>query len=129
MVRQIKEPPSIPAVLPHGPLPEQPPEPDDLAELDATIDDNYKSLAADTARILLQLQGDDNDKETKHINHRGWDQGVRFRWKNIADQPASDDARTTPVSRAWRNIAAWLRIVIADRSKHLKQSAVWKLVH
>ena len=38
MVRQIKEPPKIPAVLPHGPLPEQPPEPDDLAELEATTD-------------------------------------------------------------------------------------------
>ena len=57
MVRQIKAPPSIPAVLPHGPMQEPPAEPDDLEELYKSIDQSYASLANDTAQILQQLQG------------------------------------------------------------------------
>ena len=85
MVRQIKSPPSVPAVPPHDPMQEQPPEPDDLIALDSSIEEDYASVASDTARILLQLQGEVQAEDAKESNANKWDQGVRFCWRNLAD--------------------------------------------
>ena len=129
MVRQIKAPASIPAVLPHGPLQEPLAEPDALEELYKSIDESYASLAEDTTQILQQLQGESPTSGAKTGKQAKWDQGVKFGWKNLADPPASDLTRTTPVSRAWRNTTAWLRVALANRSEHLRRSAVWKLLY
>ena len=86
-------------------------------------------MAENTAQILQQLQGVSPATEKKAGKETKWDQGVKFVWKNLADPAASDLARTTPVSRAWRNTTAWLRVVLANRTEHLARSAVWKLLH
>jgi len=108
---------------------EPPAEPDDLEELYKSIDQSYASLANDTAQILQQLQGVAPPTGAKAGKEAKWHHGVSFCWKNLADPPASDLSRTTPVSRAWRNTAAWMRVVLANRTEHLVRSAVWKLLH
>jgi len=129
MVGQIRAPASIPAVLPHGPMQEPPAEPDDMIELGKTVDESYASFARDTVQMLQQLQGVVPPTGAKAGKDAKWAPGVSFRWKNLADPPASDLTRTTPVSRAWRNTAAWLRVVLANRTEHLTRAAVWKLLH
>ena len=109
MVRQIKAPASIPAVLPQDPMQQPPIEPDALEEINKSIDQSYASLAESTAQILQQLQGVPPTTGGKAGKIAKWDQGVKFVWKNLADPAASDLTRTTPVSRAWRNTTAWLR--------------------
>ena len=58
-----------------------------------------------------------------------WEDGPSIIWKNVACPTASDRARTTPVSRAWGNTTAWLRIVLADRDAFHVRAAMWKLLH
>ena len=58
-----------------------------------------------------------------------WCDGPKFVWRNVAKPPASDDTRTTPISRAWRRTATWLRTVVADRSFRSSAVAKWKLLH
>ena len=41
---------------------------------------------------------------------------------------ATDETRTTPVSRAWRRTVAWLRTVRANKTAPLVKSAKWKLL-
>ena len=128
MVRYIKAPASIPAVLPHGPM-QQPPEPtDDLKTLYESIDEEFAQLAADTTRVLQQLQGTLTPDARKPTSATAWGEGVKFGWKNVADPAASDLARSTPLSRAWRNTAAWLRVVRDNRTEHLVKAATWKLL-
>ena len=129
MVRQIKTPASIPAVLPHGPLQQQSVVPDPLVENARSIDQNYALLTELTAQILQQLQGVSPPTGKQAGKVASWDQGVKFYWKNLADPAATDLARTTPVSRAWRNTTAWLRVVLANRTEHLTKAAMWKLLH
>ena len=78
MVRQIKAPASIPAVLPHGPLQQPPVIPDALEENAKSIDQNYALLAETTAQILQQLQGVPPATEKKAGKEAKWDQGVKF---------------------------------------------------
>ena len=78
MVRQIKAPASIPAVLPHGPLQQQSVVPDALEENARSIDQNYALLAESTTQILQQLQGISPTTEKKAGKEAKWDQCVKF---------------------------------------------------
>ena len=124
MVRQIKTPASIPAVLLHGPLQQQSVVPDPLVENARSIDQNYALLTELTTKILQQLQGVSPPTGKQAGKVASWDQGVKFYWKNLADPAATDLARTTPVPRAWRNTTAWLRVVLANRTEHLTKAAI-----
>jgi len=55
--------------------------------------------------------------------------GIRFKWTNAASPAADQTARSTPVSRAWRRVVAWLREVKAGRTHSLVQSATWRLLY
>ena len=126
MVRHIKAPCSIPAVLPHGPLQEQLHVFDALIENARTIEQNYTTLAEQTTNILRGLMSDEaGDIRGKQPQ---WEEGPKFVWKNVASPTASDKARSSPVSRAWKNVTAWLRIVRDNRSPFLVGSAKWKLL-
>ena len=76
MVRHIKAPLNIPAVLPHGPMREQLEEFDSLVEIARSIERNYTSLAERTTHMLQGLQGyvpsEQTTKEAK------WEDGPKF---------------------------------------------------
>ena len=127
MVRHIKAPASIPAVLPHGPLRQRADELDPLNELARTTEQNYVALAARTARILENLAGITTADKT--ASKPEWEEGTKFTWKNVASPAATDASRSTPISRAWRNTAAWLRIVLANRSPFHTKAAMWRIIH
>ena len=131
MIRVIKAPKSIPAVLPHGPMREQLVTFDPLAEIARSMEENYVSLATRTTQMLQELQGQVPTTTTvsRTTKQAKWEDGPGFVWKNVASPTASDRARSTPLSRAWRNTTAWLRIVAADRSAFHVRAAVWKLLH
>ena len=110
MIRVIKAPQSIPAVLPHGPMREQSMPFDSLAEIAKSMDENYDDLAARTTQMLLELQGlvpRDRTAKTgtaktvsRTTKQPAWEDGPGFVWKNAASPAASDRARSTPLSRA-----------------------------
>ena len=127
MVRHIKAPLKIPAVLPHGPMQQQAVEFDALVENANSMEQNYSTLAERTTTMLLGLMGGDSQEGAS--NATKWEEGPKFVWKNVANPAATDAARSTPVSRAWRNTTAWLRVVQANRSTVLARNAVWKLIH
>ena len=122
LVRHIKAPLSIPAILPHGPLQQLPPQPDAVTE---TLNDLGHDLTQQTAITLLHRMGIDNDKQAKHT---GWNDGPRFVRRDAASPKATDKARTTPVSRAWRRATTWLRELDASRSAAAASAARWNLL-
>ena len=114
MVRHLKPSVSLPAVLPHGPQREQKHSFDALVELNSTMEQNYATLAVQTTSILRGLIWD--AEEGQHEKKTEWSEGPKFIWKNVASPPATDKARSTPVSRAWKNTTSWLHVVKANRS-------------
>ena len=127
LVRHLKPSVSLPAVLPHGPQREQKHSFDALVELNNTMEQNYATFAVRTTSILRGLIWD--AEEGQHEKKTEWSQGPKFIWKNVASPPATDKARSTPVSRAWKNTTSWLHVVKANRSTHLVKVAQWKLLH
>ena len=100
MVRHLKTPQAIPAVLPHGPLRQPVVEFDPLIENAKPMEQNYKLLAEVTTEILQGLTTDQGGaKKGKPMT---WQGGPAFEWKNVASPKATDKARSNPVSRAWK---------------------------
>ncbi len=102
MVRVIRAPQSIPAVLPHGPMREQRQPFDMLAENRNSMDNNYATLTSRTTEMLLELQGVVPDVPTAQPGSQlakqpKWEHGPKFVWKNAADPAATDKTRTTPM--------------------------------
>ena len=101
MVRHLKAPQSLPAVLPHGPLREPEHEFDALVENARSIDQNYATLVEQTDSILRGLIGTESKANLSEQTH--WENGPKFVWKNVASPAASDKARSTPVSTTATN--------------------------
>ena len=86
----------------------------------------FSDLVRHTSTTLASLAGHELGKAGSGSE---WCDGPKFVWRNVANPPASNDTRTTPVSRAWRRTATWLRTVVADRSFRSSAAAKWKLLH
>ena len=130
MIRVIRAPLSIPAVLPHGPMREQAMPFDMLAENAKSMEENYDGLAPRTTQMLLELQGHvPVETASRKTKQPAWEDGPGFVWKNVSSPTATDRPRSTPMSRAWRNTTSWLRVVAANRSALLVRAAMWKLLH
>ena len=126
MIRQIKAPHPIPAILPHVSLQFLPEQPEAVAELYANTDDNYALLTQQTTAVLLDLMGVEEGTGAKLAACNG---GPRLVWKNAASPKASDRARTNPVSRAWDKTVTWLRDLAANRNLTTAKAAKWNLLH
>ena len=74
MVRQLKATKSFPAVMPHGPVQEQPEPPDLLAMNVMAPDDTYADLTRRTTDILRSLAGDDGDPRQEG-KQKNWTEG------------------------------------------------------
>ena len=126
LVRQVKAPAPLPAHLPFGPLQHQKVVLDPLAMNRSSIDDNYSLLAAQSAKILHELQGlctDDTAGEPE------WLEGPRFKWTNLASRTATDGGKSNPVARAWKRTVEWLRACAEAKAPGQAQAAVWRLLH
>ena len=128
MVRQLKAQASIPAVLPHGPLQEQTTALDPLTELYKPTNQHYAELTKRTLQILQGLSGD-RGTDTNDDKRGNWTDGPKFVWRNLAAPKASDETKSSPVSRAWKRTASWLRVLRDSRSVKLANAATWKLLH
>ena len=128
MVRQLQAPTPVPAVLPHGPMAEPPPQPDLVQAYFMTTAERYASLTDQTTDVLTSLAG-----TAQHASDaappRSWKNGPAFVWRNVANPPASDRPNSTPISRAWRRTTSWLRTVLANKSRNLVKSATWRLLY
>ena len=66
-------------------------------------------------------------KEVAKQSGRG--KGVKYVWKNpLGDRP-SDSAKTTTVSRAWRNTACWLGTTAKTKQQAVASTARWRVLH
>ena len=140
----------MPAVLPHGPIQQQDDPFDPLVEMYRTTEQNYTDLTKRTLSILQGLtgqardprgseraggghppsrdpRGSDNSGSNKELGQ--WADGPKFVWKGLSSPKANDRVKSNPVSRAWSRMASWLRVVKANSSAKLTQSATWKLLH
>lgn len=128
MVRHLEAPANIPAILPHGPLNKTSPCLGDLERYFKPAETLFKELSDITSAILYGLMGIDTASGTDAKPPSTWSNGPRFACGNVASPAATDETRTTPVSRAWRRTVAWLRVVRANKNPSLAKSAKWKLL-
>ena len=56
-------------------------------------------------------------------------EGPRFKWVQLNGRPALDQCRSTPVSRAWRRVAAWLRDIHSAKPGRSTDNSRHKLLH
>jgi hypothetical protein len=125
MIRQLKTPVSLPAGLPFGPLREYN-FGDELSELsNGTIDEQYVGVMIKVEQILNELAGVDLQQAAKQPSRA---QGPKFIWKNACGPPASDKCKSSPVSRAWRAMAGWLRTLRMAVGDEEADAARWKLL-
>ena len=68
IIRQIKTPHPIPAILPHGPLQQLSVQPDALAEWYNDTDSNYAKLTVQSVAILFDLMGVEGAARAKLTN-------------------------------------------------------------
>ena len=70
------------------------------------------------------------NRDTKGAAKRsGREEGAKYVWKNpLGDKPAIS-ARTTAVSRAWRNTAAWLGATAKTKDQKVVNAARWRIIH
>jgi len=59
----------------------------------------------------------------------GREKGVKYAWKNpLGDRPP-ESAKTTAVSRAWRNTACWLGTIAKTKQQAVASTARWRVLH
>ena len=126
MVRMLQAPTSLPAILPHGPMEEETVMLDPVEQSGKPIDERYAELANRTTAKLGKLIGKDLDGSR---SSNEWADVPKFVWRNAADPKATDEARSSPVSRAWKRSLSWLRKVQAASTSTARDAAVWKLLH
>ena len=112
MIRQIKAPHPIPAILPHGPMQQQPVQPDAVKDWYGDPASTYAELTKQSVEVLLDLMGAEDATKAKLAK---WEGGPQFTWKNAAGPKATDKVRTNPVSRAWHRTVSWLRDLTNNR--------------
>jgi hypothetical protein len=71
----------------------------------------------------------DRVSDTSDSNSTGWAEGPKFVWRNLAAPKASDETKSSPLSRAWKRTACWLRALRDSRSVKLASAARWKLLN
>ena len=124
-VRQVEMPISIPAVLPYGPPNEQQHQLDQsqqqIIQHTGGVDQQFVDLTRLTEDHLFATMG---VEQSSVDNSQRREHGIRFKWMNAASPAADQTARSTPVSRSWRRVVAWLREVKAGRTHSLVQSAI-----
>ena len=70
------------------------------------IDMQFVDLARLTENHLFATMG--VEQSLVHTSQR-CEHGIRFQWTDAASPAADQTARSSPVSRAWRRVFAWLR--------------------
>ena len=125
MVRQLQTPMPLPAQLPFGPMRDHTFGTELAGLSDGTIDEHYVAVVTKVELILNELTGATREQVAKS---RSRAHGPRFVWKNACGPPATDKCRSTPVSRAWRLMAGWLRTVRMATTEADANAARWKLL-
>ena len=126
MVRMLRAPTPLHAVLPHGPMEEETAEHDSVDQCCKPIDERYAEMASRTTARLGKLRG----KVLGSVKgNNEWADGPKLVWRNVADPKATDEARSSPISRAWKRSLSWLRKVQAASTSKARYAAVWKLLH
>lgn len=125
MIRQLKTPAALPARLPFGPLREHS-FGEDLSGLSkGSLDEHYGAVMSKLELILNEVAGATSQQVAKTPSRV---QGPKFIWKSACGPPASDKCRSTPVSRAWRLMAGWLRALRLANGEKEADAARWKLL-
>ena len=101
-------------------------EPDLVDQCCKPIDQRYTEMANRTTATLGKLLGKELGS-TKGSNE--WADGPKFVWRSVADPKATDEARSSPISRAWKRSLSWLRKVQAASTSKAREAAAWKLLH
>ncbi len=133
MVRSVCRPLGFRAVLPFGPDVAPPPVAagldiaTDSPVLSMDVDAEYAKLLSCFEASLSALAGHDAEAAAAHS---GRADGPTFRWRSACGPPADRSLRSTPVSRAWRRVANWFRILChTDGATTAAAAARWRILH
>ena len=126
LMRQLVKPCSLPAKLPFGPECE----PNDNVEenflLQEPIDVHGNIVMQIMEDNLLAIAGYDQKQIDSKPSRL---EGPRFKWVNVNGKAALDQCRSTPVSRAWRNVVSWLRSLYRAKDGRSVGKSMHKLLH
>ena len=118
LLRTLAAPLKSGPILPHGP-----PNKEEV-ELGDRSDTDLGGCMERIEHELSQISGHDVVAATLHA---GRSEGPKFKWKQAVANKEMDRAKTTSVSRAWRNTAGWLADARKSASETTKRAAQWKI--